>query len=317
MAAGHARRNGPARTHAASQGEIKMNRLPEIISIEDSGSKCCFVPSIGGSITSWAVDGQNILRASSPKAIASAEPLRLSSFPLVPYSNRIGYGRFNWAGQTQSIKPNFPPEPHAIHGVGWKRAWTVSHLTPSSCELAITHNADENWPWPFVASQHLELTGGALRITSKATNLSDQAVPLAFGHHPYFDQTGAFLQFDAKTVLTNDTDALPRDSQVIDGVFDFTHPSAVIGRGIDHCYANWNGRAFIQWKPRPLALEILSDVRAAVVYIPKNGEAFCFEPVPHVNNALNRNDLAPAMPVIQAGESFSTTMILQTTPARF
>jgi aldose 1-epimerase len=290
--------------------------VSEVITVEDNNSKCTIVPSIGGSITSWAVDGQNILRRSSDDAIASADPLQLSSFPLVPYSNRIGHGRFTWDGQLKSITPNFPPEPHAIHGVGWKRPWTIKHHTPTSCELVMEHDADDTWPWPFIASQHLALTGGALKIMSKATNLSDQAVPLAFGHHPYFDQANASLQFYADTILTNGDDALPRDNHIIDGMFDFKATGVVSGRDIDHCYAHWDGRAVIHWENRPLALEITSNVRAAVVYIPLHGEAFCFEPVPHVNNALNRADLAPKMPVIQPGESFSTTMILQTVPAQ-
>jgi aldose 1-epimerase len=316
MVAGHARRHGASRANAACQREKAVTDLSELITIEDNGSKCTIAPSIGGSLTSWTVDGQNILRFSSSEAIASADPLQLSSFPLVPYSNRIGHGRFSWAGQQKSVTPNFAPEPHAIHGVGWKRPWTVRHLTRTSCELVIENDADDDWPWPFFASQHLSLAGGALKIESKATNRADQPVPLAFGHHPYFDKAGAFLQFHAETMLTNGNDALPRDNQSIDGVFDFATTRTLAGCDIDHCYAQWDGWACIHWENRPLALEITSDVRAVVVYIPQNSEAFCFEPVPHVNNALNRSDLAPGMPVIQPGESFSTTMVLQTAPAR-
>jgi aldose 1-epimerase len=44
---------------------------------------------------------------------------------------------------------------------------------------------------------------------------------------------------------------------------------------------------------------------AAVVYERKGGNAFCFEPVPHINNALNRPGDLPAMPKVQPGKSFT------------
>jgi aldose 1-epimerase len=288
----------------------------ELITIEDNKSRCIIAPSIGGSIISWSIDGQNILRDTYSNDFTPSNPLDLASFPLVPYSNRIGNAHFSWAGQPVSLLANFSPEPHAIHGVGWERPWTVKAQTQNMCELIIEHVADDSWPWPFVASQQLMLTGGGLKITSKATNMFNQAVPLAFGHHPYFDKANASLQFHAEAMLTNGTDALPSDNQTIHGMFDFANSGVVAGRDIDHCYTNWDGRALIRWENRPLALEITSDVRAAVIYIPPDGDAFCFEPVPHVNNALNRMDLNPGMPIIAAGESFSTTTVMQTFPAR-
>jgi aldose 1-epimerase len=113
-------------------------------------------------------------------------------------------------------------------------------------------------------------------------------------------------------VLMNGQDALPIDAVVPTGHFDFANVVTVAGRDIDHCYAEWDGEAEIRWEDRPLALHIRSDMKAAVVYIPVGGSAFCFEPVPHVNNALNRPDLSPAMPVIQPGASFSSSIVLQT-----
>jgi aldose 1-epimerase len=285
---------------------------PELITIGDDRSQCVLCPDLGGSVISWEVDGQPMLRTVECDAIASSDPLMLASFPLVPYSNRIGHAQYNWRGQTICITPNFAPEPHAIHGVGWTRPWLVEAVQAHRCTLRIEHEADEHWPFAFSASQSFELADGALKITSAAVNRADQPAPLAIGHHPYFDQQGASLRFNAGVVLLNGEDALPLDATIPHGQFDFSEDGAVAGRDVDHCYADWDGYAEIRWKARRLAVEIRSDMKAAVVYIPKDGTAFCFEPVPHVNNALNRTDLAPAMPIVQPGAAFASTITLQT-----
>jgi aldose 1-epimerase len=286
-----------------------MMPQPDLITISDNRSQCVLCPSIGGGILRWVVDGQSMLRSD---AAATDSPLMLASFPLVPYSNRIGNAQFLWDGQTVDLSPNFAPEPHAIHGVGWTMPWRIEATDAHCCTLAIEHAGNEQWPFPFAASQSFVLSDGALTITSTATNRADQPAPLAFGHHPYFDQEGASLRFNAAAVLMNGPDALPIDAVVPKGQFDFGNGEAVADRDIDHCYADWDGEAEIRWNDRPLALHIRSDMKAAVVYIPAGGSAFCFEPVPHVNNALNRPDLSPAMPLIQPGASFVANIVLQT-----
>jgi aldose 1-epimerase len=289
--------------------------LPEQVSIVDGDSICTICPALGGSITGWSVGGQDMLRRADAAAIASGDPLAMASFPLVPFSNRIGHARFMWGGQEIALTANFAPEPHAIHGTGWKEAWDVTEQGDSHCLLTLFHNADPHWPWSFEASQSFTLSDGALEIRLSAVNRADQPVPLAFGHHPYFDCEGAQLTFAASSVLMSGDDALPTEAIVPAGQFDFSSRGAVAGRNIDHCYAGWDGRARIQWTGRPLALEITADMAAAVVYIPPGGSAFCFEPVPHINNALNRPGDLPAMPIIAPGESFTATICLQAVQA--
>ena len=38
------------------------------------------------------------------------------------------------------------PEPHAIHGVGWQRPWSVLDSDDSFAMLAYEHRADASWP---------------------------------------------------------------------------------------------------------------------------------------------------------------------------
>ncbi len=284
----------------------------DMITISDQESHCVISPWQGGSIISWAVNGQEMMRKSDAVAIASNDPLRLASFPLVPYSNRIDHGCFEWNGQAMQARPNFPPEAHSIHGIGWQHTWAVRATTSNMCELVMEHQANEDWPWDFSASQHITLVDGGLHMVLSAINFSEEPRPLAFGHHPYFDSEGASLQFKAASVLMNARDALPLNAVLPSGTYDFHSGGVIAGREIDHCYGTWDGKAVISWQDRPLALDIISDQPAVVVFIPQGGGAFCFEPVPHVNNALNRPDLIPTMPIIPPGEKFISTTVFQT-----
>lgn len=267
-------------------------------------------PSIGGSIISWSIDDQDMLRRTDAEAIKSAKPTRLASFPLVPFSNRIGNARFNWRGRQIDLARNFAPEPHAIHGTGWQNAWAVEAHDVNYCKLMLRHEGDDTWPWSFSASQCFTLKHNMLEMNLSATNLSSEPAPLAFGHHPYFDADGAHLTFDAARILLTGDDALPTKAVLPRGRFDFSRNGMIAGRQLDHCYTGWDGHACIQWTGRPRALEIEADMAAVVVYIPSGENSFCFEPVPHINNALNFADDVASMPTITPGESFTATIRL-------
>lgn len=276
--------------------------------LRNGDAECEIWPDKGGSIARWAIAGQNMFRATAPSVRADALPTGMASFPLVPYSNRIGFGRFHWNGKTVTLKLNAPPEPHALHGTGWVGIWNVTELTENTVVLCYEHHSDEYWPWHFSAEQHISLTDNGLTIDMIARNLSDRLAPLAFGHHPAFDSEGATLAFNASGVWLSGDDGLPAVSGTPKNVFDFTHGGRVTGRMLDNGYAGWDGKANIRWDNRPLELAIISDMRDAVVYIPDGACHFCFEPVPHIINALNLPGQYPAMPSVAPGSSVASNI---------
>jgi aldose 1-epimerase len=278
----------------------------ETLTLTRGAAHCDILPQVGGSIGSWSVGGQEMLRTANASGIASRDPYATAGFPLVPYSNRIAQGRFEWRGKSFALAQNFPPEPHAIHGVGFERPWRVQTLDRDSAVLRLTHLPDAAWPWAFEARQRITLTDDLLILEFDAVNLESHAVPLAFGHHPYFPRDGARLTFHAQGVWLTGDDGLPREQVLPAGHFDFSKGAAVDNANIDHCFTGWNGLAIIAWPHKPQAVGITAsrELSNAVVYIRPDLDAFCFEPVAHVNNALNRHDPQSAMPVIAPGESF-------------
>lgn len=278
-------------------------------------AECEIWPCAGGSIGRWTISGQEMFRRATLGAETQQLPLGMATFPLVPYSNRIGFGRFDWSGQSYSIKPNFPPEPHAIHGTGWTAAWQFEQLADDAVVLRHVHGPDPDWPWPFQAEQHIRLSADTLSLKLVAQNLSDQHVPLAFGHHPYFDSEGATLSFGALQIWQTGKDGLPAFAEKPQGQDDFTNGDPVAGRALDNGYAGWDGQANVRWAGRPLMLDIHTDMDAAVVYVPPGGDSFCFEPVPHIINALNLPDHQPQMPVVAPGASYSVDIVFKARPA--
>ena len=284
-----------------------------MLTIGHDAEYCTIYPEVGGSLSRWTVEQQDMLRVTNASSIAAGDMLGMASFPLVPYSNRIGNGSFEWDGKPIQIAKNFAPEPHSIHGIGWERPWLVAVQSDDAATLTLTHDGDDKWPWPFHASQRLHVGNQCLTLALSVRNLAPQRAPLAFGHHPYFDTDGATLAFDADAVWMTGKDALPTMAKRPEGQYDFSTPARVSERAVDHCYTGVSGPARIAWRDRRVAVEITSSPQldAAVVYIPMGGDAFCFEPVPHISNALNLPGHKPSMPVISPGASFETTIRFQ------
>jgi aldose 1-epimerase len=282
-----------------------------------SGTSLCTIhPGMGGSIGDWTVDGQPMMRTASAPDVAARDAFGMGSFPLVPYSNRIGRGQFDWNGQAHRLTPNFAPETHAIHGIGFDRAWAVDNLTAAGVTLSLDHPGGADWPWPFSAEQIVSVSGDSLSIIMRARSHAAIPVPLAFGHHPYFDRAGAQLGFQAERVWMSDRNGLPTHAIAPIANFDFSCITDVADHDVDHCFTGWTGPAQIRWKGRALGLDITASpsLAAAVVYIPPGGTTFCFEPVPHVNNALNMPGVEPAMPIIAPGAQFEAHINFRSVP---
>lgn len=280
-----------------SEGRLRLSAGSSIATV---------APGVGGSIASWQVDGQPMLRSAT--AGTRADPLGMASFPLVPYSNRIPGGRVTHDGDVHVVARTLAGEADPIHGVGLLRAWHVASVDTTSACLTLTHRGDACWPWPFTAHQCITVTPDGLTLDLRMINDADGPAPAAFGHHPYFERDGAILAFRAAQVWRDG------GAQSISGPFDFADGAAVGPSAIDHCYTGWDGHATIRWPGRRHALDITASATlpAAVLYIPAGQAFFCFEPVPHRNHApaLPGQGSAP-MPVVDPGRSFTASIRLR------
>lgn len=267
---------------------------PRLVELRTGSTRLVVAPGVGGSITRYASErnGSTIewLRPASPEAIATRSAGGTSSFPMVPFSNRIRDAAFRFRGRLVRLPHNFPPEPHAIHGHAWRAPWTVVDQTDSGLVLEYRHPADA-WPWTYVAQQTFELTEERLRVRFAVTNEASVAMPVGFGLHPYFVRTPrSVVRADVGRMWESDADRMP--SRLVAAPPQLLPDGAGLSPDatpLDNNFLGFGGRAAIEWPERNARLRIDADPIYAclVVYTPPDQDFFCVEPATNCIDGFN------------------------------
>jgi aldose 1-epimerase len=276
--------------------------------------RCAIRPDLGGCIAGLWWGDVPVLRSTAPQALAS---VRLAgSYPLVPFSNRVGQATLKWAGTSHPLVQNNAAEPHAIHGVGWQRPWEVLEADAQFALLSYEHKPDTSWPFAFDTSQAFRLHEGELELTLSITNQSAQSAPVGLGWHPYFvKRAGSHLQFEAQGRWEMGDDKLPTHRAPSQGL-----DVDCAALDVDHCFDGWRGAA--QLSDEKLRIQISASLSRLVVFTHPTRDFVAIEPVSHVNNAVNlmaRGGMTAAdlgLQVLQPGESMSASMSIRVESAR-
>jgi aldose 1-epimerase len=267
---------------------------------------CDIRPDLGGCIAGLWLDGAPVLRSTPGDKLETVR--RAGSYPLVPYSNRVGHATLQWNGTGHPLVQNNAPEPHAIHGVGWQRPWDVLDQSDTFLLLSHEHRADPAWPFAYDASQTFRLTPDALELTLSITNQSPAPAPAGLGWHPYFTKrAGSRVSFDATGRWDMGDDKLPTERRASTGL-----DAACTELDVDHCFDGWSGTARL--RDDVMDMRLGSDLRRLVVFTNDTRDFIAIEPVSHVNNALGGGHAdvgALGVRVLAPGESMSVTMTLE------
>ncbi len=243
-------------------------------------------PEAGGGIAAFRWRGRPVMRDALPGAVGARDPHGLSAFPLVPYSNRIDRGRFDWEGRTVRLPANAAGSPHSLHGLGWQRPWAASAVTATTARLTQVHVAGD-WPWDFVATQDFVVHPDGIDWVIAVTNHGPAPMPAGLGFHPYFPKP-AGTRLLARTEGWWETDAFVMPTAyVADPTTELTprlHPDA----DTDTVFAGFGGDATLIW-PDGVALDIVAGpaARWLVIYAPAGEDVVAIEPVTHPTDALN------------------------------
>jgi aldose 1-epimerase len=271
-------------------------------------------PWIGGAIASyrWDLDDSRLdwLRPASTEALISGDAENVSCFPLVPYSNRVRNGRFQFGGR--EIRLNVDPlNPHFEHGHGWRAPWKIADVCSDGAVLTYTHEPD-SWPWSYLAEQHITLSKAALSVTLTVTNQSDEPMPCGLGLHPYFPRTpNTRLKASVEKMWVTDAEVLSLRAELCAPEADPSLGLAVADAALDNAFTGWNGSAEIVWPERKAALIIEAEapLRVLVVYTPRDADFFCAEPVSNITDAFNMPEESnkTGLIVLEAGKSARAT----------
>lgn len=286
-------------------------------------------PGVGGAIASFRWRDHDLLRPTPEAARTAGDVRQFASYPLVPYSNRIAQAMLAHEAATHSLARNFGHHPHAIHGVGWQRAWTLDAAEPARVRLGLDHVPDGEaaraWPFAFQASQSIVLGAlpdeAMLSLTLTIRNTDTRAFPFGLGWHPFFPCDGTTeLGFAAAGVWETDDTRLPTRHIAVPPQWRFDPPRPIGTTALDNVFTGWPGEATIRWPQSGCRVRIEADRACAhlVVFVPAGREFLAVEPVTHMTDAFNRaarRERDTGTRYLEPGEARSCTMrIVATAP---
>ena len=251
-------------------------------------------PASGGAIARFVHDGFDLVRPMAPADMASGRGNAAACYPLVPFSNRIANGRFEYDGRMIELVSNWPGQCHPMHGHGWSAAWQIERSDSAFADISHEHDGKRGWPFRYCARQVFELDSGGLRVTFSVRNLEAHDVPVGFGLHPFFvREPDCELIFHADAVWQADEDVLPTTRVAVPDAWEFCHGRNPDTAVLDNCFEHWDGTAAIVWPSRRLRLDLsaTAPLEHLVVYTPPGRPYFCVEPVSHVNGQIARTRL--------------------------
>ena len=207
------------------------------------------VTEVGASLRCLQHRGRNLVR---PYAADEDAPL-YSGAVLAPWPNRIGDGRYVFAGVEHQLPLNEPERASALHGLVVGEAWLVLGRSAEAVTLGHRVHPRPGYPHTLDLELSYRLSDAGLRIELAATNTGDHAAPYGCSIHPYLvagpgrvdDWT---LRLPARVALDVDPHRLlPRGQRpAADLGIDFTSPRIIGSTACDHAltdlFADEQGR---------------------------------------------------------------------------
>jgi aldose 1-epimerase len=292
-------------TPAQAPSEVPSAQVPaQALELRAGDLRLALRADLGGCLAGFWLGELPILHSVEPLALAAVRPS--ASYPLVPYSNRIGYCHFRWHGADFRTQRNFGENPHSLHGVGWLRPWTVLASTPTQVRLGLQHAGDADWPFAFAAEQTIELSSSALRLTMSITNTDSRPAPAGLGWHPYFTRRP---RSRVHAEVSGRWDSDPATQLPTRRVAQAGIDGDVVHLAFDNCFDGWTGPARL--RDEKLSMRLSSSLPYLVVYTPHDKPYYCVEPVSHVSNAIQMaNPAAHGLRELQPGETLQAWMQL-------
>jgi aldose 1-epimerase len=275
---------------------------PSAIELRAGELRLAIRADLGGCLAGLWLGDLPVLLSAEPAGLQSVRPS--ASYPLVPYSNRVGFCRFRWHGQDFTTQPNFDGSAHSVHGVGWQRPWRVVGHDEHSARLALEHAADAHWPFAFDAEQRVELEPHGVKLVLRVTNTDARPAPVGLGWHPYIPKRS---RSRLHVELTDRWESDPGTQLPTRRVAQPGIDADIVHLDFDHCFEGWRGAARL--RDERLSLTLTSSLPYLVVYTPPHKPYYCVEPVSHVSNALQMADpRAHGVKELGTGESFEAWM---------
>ena len=292
---------------------------------EQAELEATFVPAAGMLCASLRHHGEELL-AQNAGVAAYAERGKTMGIPLLyPWANRLADFGYEVAGRSVAV----PHDPARIalddnglpiHGViAGRMAWELTDTASAdgrslAAKLSWRESDAECFEvFPFRHELHYEarLADGRLEIALTVDANDADAVPVAFGFHPYLSLPGVprerwLIELPPMRPLTLDAQQIPIGHGQAQAAQAFELSEREFDDGFDSVVdpAHFSVAA----AGRLIELEFLEGYPYAQVYAPKGGQFICFEPMVAPTNALRSGS---GLRVLEPGESVRTGFSLR------
>jgi aldose 1-epimerase len=300
---------------------------PTLVTLSHGAVRVVIAPLIGGALAAYYEETPkgplHWLRPATRAAFDESDPLRMASFPLFPYCNRIRDARFEFDGRTIDLSGNDTRFSHALHGNAWRHPWRVGARSMSAVELHFEHEPNlatpGDWPFRYRAQQRFDLIGDVLRVTLSAQNLADRPMPFGMGHHPYYPRTAQTRVYATVDAMWHaDLDVLPTHLGPHPAVNAMRHGMSPDAFDLDNNFAKWSREATVAWPDEHRQLTMTADAPFdhLVVFAPAGDAQLCVEPVTNTTDCFNAVGMRDGVGgcVLEPGEECAAS--LNWTPRR-
>ncbi|MCY4185694.1 MAG: hypothetical protein OXC82_04880 [Rhodobacteraceae bacterium] len=235
------------------------------------------------------------------------------SFVMVPFSNRLSQPNIVTSEGPLAVSKNWTPESCAIHGLGVTGTWTPQEVRKGFCSLSTPLKTAEerNVGIGFQEFQVSEENGLVSRV-GYCNNHFDWILA-GLGFHPWFNLSGGEgkVEFFAGGKFETDQRYMPTSYNELENKQVLL--SSRHNNEIDSCFGNWEGSAKLSLERIDAEVIISSSANNLHVYINKDLDAICAEPVSHVTNAMHdqRWNRFAGMQKVKTGETIWLDMSIK------
>ncbi|RAP74494.1 aldose epimerase [Paenibacillus montanisoli] len=202
---------------SANRYEVKQSvDTYTLYTLRDSvtNSSVTICPERGAIATSCVIGGEELFYLDRATFLDPEANIRGGNPILFPICGQLPGGEYEWEGTAYRMRN---------HGVARNRAWEVVSYAADAGEAALTvrlcssEDTRAEFPWDFELLFTYALVDGALQIRQTYRNLSNSAMPIYAGFHPYFRSESKDLKYgtDATRYLDyNDNEVKAMDGAV-------------------------------------------------------------------------------------------------------
>ncbi len=286
-------------------GEYKTIQLVN----ENSGEFIEILSDFGAGINDFRITMNNSLIPvidgyRSQQEIRDSHLTTFKSSKLSPYSNRIKNGQYTFNNIFYQMDINFPSENHSIHGLLHNRSFEIVDTKTTEheaiIELSNKYCGDQSgYPFNYAITVRYLFRELTVSCESIIQNLSDTAIPIGDGWHPYFT-TGSnidslYLRMPSKQVVDID-----KNNMIPNGEFlpygEFIKMNKISDRFLDNCFsvksANVLFRTSLFDPAKNLMIKVWNETgyrkyNYIHLYTPPHRKSIAIEPTSSPPNSFN------------------------------